>query len=78
MFVAHKIEQKNKIRENTPNSVAAGIVYFIGQECNLNISKKNVSLCSEISEVTINKCYKKLIKMKGELIPPSILKRYAL
>jgi|TARA_B100000674_G_scaffold467820_1_gene453143 transcription initiation factor TFIIB len=78
MFVAHKIEQKNKIRENTPNSVAAGIVYFIGQECNLNISKKNVSLCSEISEVTINKCYKKLIKLKTELIPPSILKRYAL
>ena len=29
--------------ENTPHSVAAGIVYFISQECNLNISKKQVN-----------------------------------
>ena len=29
---------------------------------------------SEISEVTINKCYKKLDKMKEELIPSVILK----
>ena len=76
LFVAHKISQKNLIPENTPHSVAAGIVYFVAQTCNLNVSKKNVNKCSEISEVTINKCYKKLDKFKEELIPQIILKKY--
>ena len=40
LFIAYKIEKDNKIPENTPNSVAAGIVYFVSQECHLNISKK--------------------------------------
>ena len=77
LFVAHKISQKNLIPENTPHSVAAGIVYFVAQTCNLNVSKKSVNKCSEISEVTINKCYKKLDKIKQELIPQIILKKYA-
>jgi len=76
MFVAHKIEENNYIPENTPISVAAGIVYFVAQNCNLNISKKKVNMCSEISEVTINKCNKKLEKMKEKLIPPVILEKY--
>ena len=76
-FVARKIEQNNIIPENTPHSVAAGIVYFVSQSCNLNISKKNVNNVSEISEVTINKCYKKLDKMKENLIPSIIIKKYA-
>ena len=76
-FVARKIEQNNIIPENTPHSVAAGIVYFVAQTCNLNISKKNVNNVSEISEVTINKCYKKLDKIKEDLIPRTILKKYA-
>ena len=53
-FVANKIEKKALIPENTPHSVAAGIVYFVAQCCNLNITKRNVHTCSEISEVTIN------------------------
>lgn len=76
-FVANKIEKKHLIPENTPHSVAAGIVYFVAQSCNLNISKKNVHGCSEISEVTINKCYKKLDKHKKDLIPSIILNKYA-
>ena len=76
-FVARKIEQNNIIPENTPHSVAAGIVYFVSQTCHLNINKKNVNNVSEISEVTINKCYKKLDKMKEDLIPSVILKKYA-
>ena len=75
-FVANKIETLHLIPENTPHSVAAGIVYFVAQSCNLNISKKNVNKCSEISEVTINKCYKKLYKQIGVLIPEIILNKY--
>ena len=36
-FVAHRIQQLNLIPENTPHSIAAGIIYFIAQECNLKI-----------------------------------------
>ena len=77
-FVANKIEKEHIIPENTPHSVAAGIVYFVSQCCNLNVSKKMVNNCSEISEVTINKCYKKLEKIKDKLIPNVILKKYSL
>jgi transcription initiation factor TFIIB len=77
-FVAMKIEKQNLIPENTPHSVAAGIVYFVAQTCNLNISKKQVNTHSEISEVTINKCYKKLDKIKNTLIPISIINKYSL
>ena len=77
-FVAMKIEKNNIIPENTPHSVAAGIVYFVAQSCNLNISKKQVNTYSEISEVTINKCYKKLDKIKDTLIPKSIISKYSL
>jgi len=76
-FVALQIDKKNIIPENTPHSVAAGIVYFICQEFKLNISKKDINLISEISEVTINKCYKKLEKIKTTLIPLIIYKKYS-
>ena len=76
-FVAKKIEENSMIPENSPPSVAAGIVYFVAQSCNLNISKKKVNMCSEISEVTINKCFKKLEKFKEKLIPKVILDKYS-
>ena len=76
IFVAMHIQHHNLIPENTPHSIAAGIVYFISHICNLNISKKNVQSISDISEVTINKCYKKLDSMKTKIIPLKILKKY--
>lgn len=75
-FIAVQIEKKNLIPENTPHSVAAGIVYFVAQVCNLNISKANVRNVSEISEVTINKCFKKLEKIQDVLMPAVIRKKY--
>jgi transcription initiation factor TFIIB len=76
-FITIKIEQKNMMPENTPHSIAAGVIYFIAQLCKLNVSKRDVKLVSEISEVTINKCYKKLEKMTEELVPTVILKKYS-
>lgn len=75
-FVAIRIQKNNLIPENTPHSIAGGIVYFVAQICNVNISKKAVSSISEISEVTINKCYKKLTSMTEQLIPKTILEKY--
>ena len=75
-FVALRIQKNNMIPENTPHSIAAGIVYFIAQICKLNISKKDVNKVSEISEVTINKCFKKLEEVQTQLIPKAILEKY--
>lgn len=76
-FISMKIEKANIMPENTPHSIAAGVVYFISQICNLNISKREVKNVSEISEVTINKCFKKLEKYQDELLPAVIIKKYA-
>ena len=62
--------------ENTPHSIAAGIIYFICQVFHLNVNKKDIKNVSEISEVTINKCFKKLEKKTTELVPVVILKKY--
>ena len=75
-FIAIKIDRNGYIPENTPHSVAAGIIYFIVQEFELNLTKRSIHNISEISEVTINKCYKKLLKLKDELIPSAIKKKY--
>jgi transcription initiation factor TFIIB len=76
-FISMKIEKENIMPENTPHSIAAGVIYFIAEICKLNISKKEVKEISEISEVTINKCFKKLETHKENLIPAVILKKYA-
>ena len=75
-FIANKINNQNLIPENTPHSIASGIIYFVSQICNLNISKKAINTISDISEVTINKCYKKLDIMKDQLIPQVIMDKY--
>ena len=75
-FIALKIDKENLIPENTPHSIAAGIIFFISQLCNLNISKKDVHIVTSISEVTINKCYKKLETFENILIPQSIRAKY--
>ena len=76
LFIANIIEKNNIIPENTPHSIAAGIVYFISQKCKLNVSKKDVNTISEISEVTINKCFKKLDLLTDKLIPKVIQQKY--
>ena len=75
-FIAIRIQNNSIIPENTPHSIAAGIIYFIAIVCNLNINKKDVSKISEISEVTINKCYKKIDSIKYQLLPKVIIDKY--
>lgn len=79
-FISIKIEKMNAMPENTPPSIAAGIIYLIVHLCNLIITKKEIKNVSEISEVTINKCYKKLetIVHEQQIIPTAIIKKYKL
>ena len=76
-FIAIKVEENNIICDNTPHAVASGIIYLISNICNLNILKNNIRTICGVSEVTINKCYKKLFIIKEQIIPECILKKYA-
>lgn len=76
LFISKIIHNNNMIPENTPPAIAAGIIYFIVTEFKLNISKHTINQISEISEVTINKCFKKIETMKDKLIPKKILEKY--
>jgi transcription initiation factor TFIIIB Brf1 subunit/transcription initiation factor TFIIB len=76
-FIANKIENNNIITDNIPHAVAGGIIYFIAQNCQLNITKQDIKKICGISDVTISKCYKKLEVMKEILLPKSIIDRYS-
>uniref|UniRef100_A0A6C0DV63 Cyclin-like domain-containing protein n=1 Tax=viral metagenome TaxID=1070528 RepID=A0A6C0DV63_9ZZZZ len=75
-FIANKIEKNNFISDNIPHAIASGIVYFVATNCNLNINKHDIKNMCGVSEVTINKCFKKLETIKSELIPKCILDKY--
>ena len=75
-FISLLVEKNEIIPENTPHSIAAGIIYLVIQVFELNITKKDVNIVSGISEVTINKCYKKLDEIKEKLIPFVLCKKY--
>lgn len=75
-FIAIYVEKSGLIPENTPHSVASGIIYFIADTFCINITKQDVYKVSNISEVTINKCYKKLLPHKEKLIPKVLLNKY--
>ena len=56
--------KQNIISQNTPQSIAAGCIYFHIKKNSLDISKKSLSDVCKISEVTINKCFKKIDEHK--------------
>lgn len=77
-FVAHQVEKKRLIPDNRPQAIAAGILYFISVHCHLSYSKQDIKskLGDEASEVTINKCFKKLNELQKELLPSWVHKKY--
>ena len=46
--------------DNTPPAMSSGCIYLYIKYNNIDISKKEISDICKISEVTINKCYKKI------------------
>jgi transcription initiation factor TFIIB len=77
-FIAKKIEDNRLICDNVPHAISAGIVYFICQLSQSVITKTDIKNICGVSEVTINKCYKKIENMKNMLIPDCILTKYSL
>ena len=49
------------VNDIRPDSFASGCILLYCNANKLNINKKNISEISKISEVTINKCFKKLL-----------------
>lgn len=77
LLVALKIEKQRLITDNHSDTIAAGVVYFISQVCNLNMCKKDINLATGVSEPSINKCYNKMDAMRAALVPSAILEKYA-
>jgi transcription initiation factor TFIIB len=75
-FVTNKIEKNNIITDNIPHAIAAGVVYFVSQIYGLNTNKIDIKNITGVSEVTINKCFKKLESIKESLIPKCILDKF--
>ena len=77
-YVCKKIEDYDLVSENTPTSKAAGTIYFISYLFGLEISKKDISTVCLTSEVTISKCFGKLIDYYIYLLPENWLKYLAI
>ena len=65
--IAKKIHSLNLISDNRPDSFASGCILLYCYNKNLNINKKQIANISKISEVTINKCFKKLENNKNDI-----------
>ena len=87
-MMKHKLSEAKKVIIKLGSSIITNdgkgidegcLENIVSQICKLNVSKKDVKNVSETSEVTINKCYKKLEKIAKDdmLIPAAILKKYA-
>ena len=61
------IEKKKYLDKHTPLSRISTIIYYIIERLNITINKHHILQTCEISQVTINKCYQKLMKYKTEL-----------
>jgi transcription initiation factor TFIIIB Brf1 subunit/transcription initiation factor TFIIB len=55
--------------DNTPTSIAVTSIYFVCYHNNLGLNKKDIEEKCDISEVTITKAYKELMKYKEYLLP---------
>jgi transcription initiation factor TFIIB len=75
-FIAFKIKQQQIMLENTPHSITSSILCFISYYCKLSITKKDIKNVTEISEVTINKCFKKIDSIRTLLLPKQIIQKY--
>jgi transcription initiation factor TFIIB len=68
-YVIKKADEYSIVAENAPPSIAAGVIYLVSLTSDQNITKKQISKVCDISEVTINKCYKKLATYTKFILP---------
>jgi len=62
--LAQKLDDLEIVSENAPTSVAAGTIFYYCTVKELDYNKKQIAEVCDVSEVTITKCYKRLLKYK--------------
>lgn len=67
--VIKKADELSIVCENTPPSVAAGSIFVCSSVYGWGIGKKELADACEISQVTISKCFKKLLQYKEYILP---------
>lgn len=67
--VVKKADEYGVVSENTPPSIAAGTIYLCNVVYEWGITKKELSEACEISQVTISKCYKRLMNYVDHIVP---------
>ena len=60
--IAVKVDEFHIITDNASSSIAAAIIFFVSEKLKLGTLKKSISSVSLVSDVTISKCYNKLMK----------------
>ncbi len=70
------IENEDYLVKHIPLSRTAGCIYFCCRCLNIDIDKQAITTACSVSEVTINKCYQKLLKIRNDIINNTILKEY--
>ena len=66
-ILSKNIEKSNIINDIRPDSFATGCILYYCITNDINCNKTDISNCSQISEVTINKCYKKIEIFKEKI-----------
>jgi transcription initiation factor TFIIIB Brf1 subunit/transcription initiation factor TFIIB len=74
--VCKYIEDEDYLITHIPLSRTAGCIYFTCEYLKIPIDKNQITDICSISEVTINKCYQKLMKIKDDIIENTSLKNY--
>lgn len=77
-YVCDNIEKYDLVSENTPTSKASGSIYLVSYLFDLDITKKNICSICGVSEVTITKCFTKLLDYYIYLLPDKMLKYLAI
>lgn len=62
--LSKRLDDLEIVSENAPTSVAAGTIFYYCMNNSIDFTKKQIAEVCEVSEVTITKCYKKLLKYK--------------
>ena len=65
-------ENEKYLDKHTPLSRTSAVIYYIIDRLGININKHQLLQTCEVSDVTINKCYQKLMKYKKEMLNISI------
>lgn len=66
--ITRRMDELEIVSENAPTSVAAGALFFYIHVKGLDFTKKQIADVCEVSEVTITKCFKRLMKFKDMIL----------